>query len=622
MSNIEELKIRPYARLLTMLGEQLIKNERIALIELVKNSYDADADWAKINFNNFGGDFSINSNSKIIIEDNGHGMNQDTIRKHWLNPATPVKLNLKNENEKTKKGRVIQGEKGIGRFAMFKLGRNIKLITRAEDGNEEYVLNYDFAKYDDEFLKEQGKEKELYIDDLTVTMETRIPERIIEEEVILGTRKETRQPWGTIIEISNLKGDWSDRKVEEVYNDLARLESIFIKQLPDNEVDDIRVNDNYVVTEEINIVRKDFEVYIYKDSELKIYSERYLEKLNNILENRSIIKITDGKFDNINNRFTFKNNGNQEVLSLVGNEITSLKLFRDWCEKRKFSQPDEIATECGSFSFAFYIFDFSSQARGKYRLDKEDKEILRSHRIYLYRDGIRVYPYGERDDDWLQIDVLRGTISAGAFLSNDQVVGYIKITRKDNPKLKDKTNREGLIEEGNAAYDFITLIQIFLAYIRQRPYAKYRLSLRRKASQDVFRGMMVQEDFEELRKAVEKDKKILNLVSKTKKDYETERYFLLRRAETTEDLAGVGLSVETASHDIMAVMNKVLASIDNLIKDTMHRSIIDVNLLQDELHSLRGLLSFIDAQLRDIQLLFKSVVNQRNGTLFKSNTFS
>ena len=50
----ESLKIRPYARLLTMLGNQLIKDERIALIELIKNSYDADANWVKVTFENFG----------------------------------------------------------------------------------------------------------------------------------------------------------------------------------------------------------------------------------------------------------------------------------------------------------------------------------------------------------------------------------------------------------------------------------------------------------------------------------------------------------------------------------------------------------------------------------------
>jgi HSP90 family molecular chaperone len=82
-------KIRPYARLLTMLGEQLIKNETIALTELIKNCYDADATSVKVIFNGFGENYEINKNSKIIIEDNGHGMTEKTILDHFLNPANP-----------------------------------------------------------------------------------------------------------------------------------------------------------------------------------------------------------------------------------------------------------------------------------------------------------------------------------------------------------------------------------------------------------------------------------------------------------------------------------------------------------------------------------------------------
>ena len=75
----ESLKIRPYARLLTMLGNQLIKDERIALIELIKNSYDADANWVKVTFENFGEKYEVLSNSKIIIQDNGDGMTKDVL---------------------------------------------------------------------------------------------------------------------------------------------------------------------------------------------------------------------------------------------------------------------------------------------------------------------------------------------------------------------------------------------------------------------------------------------------------------------------------------------------------------------------------------------------------------
>ena len=63
---------------------------------------------------------------------------------------------------------------------------------------------------------------------------------------------------------------------------------------------------------------------------------------------------------------------------------------------------------CGDFAFHFYVFDFSRGIGGRHELNQKEKNRLKEHRIYLYRDGVRVYPYGDRDDDWLKIDVTRG----------------------------------------------------------------------------------------------------------------------------------------------------------------------------------------------------------------------
>lgn len=231
MSTPKELKIRPYARLLTMLGEQLIKNERIALIELIKNAYDADASWVKVSFLNFDKNFNITAESKIVIEDDGHGMSADIIEKHWLNPATPEKKLRKEIKLTTKKGRVIQGEKGIGRFAILKLGRKIHIVTRAAGEKVEHVIDYDFSNYDDDFLSEDNQYKDLFIDDLKIFIRTRAPRVIKEGHVNLGAiRKINRLPQGTRIEISNLKGkgNWYEKKVKDVWRDVSRLESIFV----------------------------------------------------------------------------------------------------------------------------------------------------------------------------------------------------------------------------------------------------------------------------------------------------------------------------------------------------------------------------------------------------------
>lgn len=592
MIQTEQFKIRPYARLLTMLGEQLIKNERIALIELIKNSYDADSDWVKVSFVGFEEGYKITNESKIIIEDCGSGMTTDIIQNHWLNPATPEKKRRKIFCDRTKKGRVIQGEKGIGRFSVLKLGRKITIISRVENEKFESVIEYDFSKYDDDFLSENGEEKDLYLDDIEVSITKRLPFRIVKKEVALGTQIREVPGQGTIIEISNLKGSWTQNKIDNVYRDFSRFESIFSKPF------------------------KEFEVYIYKDNDYLFHQEKYLEKLKLLMDDRAVIRIENGIFDVENLKYSFSINGTEKEILLTDPTIAGLNIFR-----KRFGDAVNVLSnrqiECGSFTFGFYIFDFSAQAQMKYRLDNDDKSVIKDHRIYLYRDDIRVYPYGEPDDDWLKIDAYRGTISAGSFLSNDQVVGFVNITQKYNPKLKDKTNREGLIEEGTATEDFVTLIQSFLAYIRQKPYARYRKDLELKKRQDVFKTELVEREFEQMEEAVGENPKLKKIVQRAQKAYKIERRYLIQRAETTEDLAGVGLSVEAASHDIMGIIEKVFINLDSLIRDLMSNNNINHDVLINELQSIRGGISFVESQLKDVQLLFKSSKQRRKNIKVK-----
>src|ERR1700722_17159336 len=224
---MQTLHFKPHARLLTMLGDQLIKNERIALVEVIKNSYDADASWVKVTFEGFGPNFKVKPRSKIIVEDDGSGMTKTVLEEHWISPATPVKKLAKEKKDATPKGRKIQGEKGIGRFAILKLGKTISIVTRPDKSAEEYTLDLDVSHYDDDFLIEDGKPKELFLADIKLTLSIADKAtRIKSDPIELGARQEKRKPHGTRIEVSNLRGSWSESRVEEVYNDLIRLQSI------------------------------------------------------------------------------------------------------------------------------------------------------------------------------------------------------------------------------------------------------------------------------------------------------------------------------------------------------------------------------------------------------------
>ena len=585
----ETLTIRPYARLITMLGDQLIKNELIALVELIKNSYDADASWVKVSFIDFAPDYSLTATSKIIIEDDGCGMNADILKKHWLNPATPDKLRRKAVNAKTEKGRILQGEKGIGRFAIFKLGRTIRITTRRqrqdveghfidEGGDVENTLVYDFSKYDDNFLKENGQDKDLFLENLPVEFSQAPPTTIVPKEIILGTTKRKRKPYGTIIEISNLKTKWTELRVARVQREVGKLQPIFSQD-----------------------TEGDFGVWIYKDNQLNASQDRYKEQLQNCLENKSVFKVTHGRYSSTDNIISFKINDQDVRLDFKDSDISGLKQFK------KFNTP-EYKTECGSFRFEFYIFDFNvdSENPSKYFLDNDDKKIIREHRIYLYRDGLRVMPYGDPEDDWLRIDIARGTIRADEFLSNDQVVGCVYISQEENPKLIDKTNREGLIEDGRALDDFITVLQLILKYLRKKPFAQYLIDKQRKKEIDRIKRGRPSELIETAKKQYADDQKTLIFLKSFERSYKKEKKVLEDRINKTENLAAVGLSIETASHDVMLFIRKTLENQDSLIRDLMTGEEIDRQELLKRLTLIRGNLSIVETQMKDVQLLFPS----------------
>ena len=596
-----------------MLGEQLIKNEQIALAELIKNSYDADAEWVKVRFVDFGFDekkkeIFKTKDSKIIIEDNGCGMSMDVIEDSWMNPATPNKKTRENEEIKTtpKKHRIIQGEKGIGRFAILKLGRDIKITTRPEGQNTEYVIDYNLSQYDDDFLtkKEEGKdeviEQKIYIDDISIPVSEQKPIVLVDRKVIVNNSVfEHRNNQGTVIEISNLKGEWSFDKIKKVNAESQKLESIFEKIFSEKKKEDL------------------FEIGFECNSERLLYSDEAIKELSSLLDNSAVLKITNGSYSEKDGCFTYKLNNVPYALSLKDSQISGLTVFKErFAEKNLFDETEIRNTTCGDFKFNFFVFDFAADKESAYYLDKRDKETIKEHRIYLYRDHIRVAPYGDPDNDWLEIDKKRGVGRAGDYLSNDQVVGFVDISKQGNPRLNDKTNREGLIEEGNATRDFIVLLHSFLLFIRQHAYRQYQERVKQQKEQQINKLKVVDNQFSRLKESIGENTKAISAYNDLYRSYQIEKKFYQNRLDNTEDLAAVGLSVETASHDMSMMLTKGIDAIDNLIKD-IDGGVLTDEQVENELHSIRGMFSFVKDQMRDIQLMFKSSKQKRRPIRFE-----
>ncbi|MBR1518857.1 MAG: ATP-binding protein [Prevotella sp.] len=600
----EQLKIRPYARLLTMLGDQLIKNEQIAVTELMKNSYDADADWVKVTFVGFGDNWKVLPESKIVIEDNGIGMTKDVISESWMNPATPNKV----ERERTaKKQRIIQGEKGIGRYAMLKLGRKVELITRSENKKEqnvEYSVSLDLSDYDDNFFVDGKDGKEgLFLDTLQFELISTSPSVFVGNDVVVNNIlfEGTKNTHGTRIEISKLRGKWSQRKVEDVKESILRFGSLF---------DEIILGES---SRDKSSAGENMTVGLYRDDE-NITGDDKTEQtfLGNLFDTKTVIRITEGRYYSDLQEICFKENDCPKTLSVTGADFRGQRIY-----KKHFGEGDKVraVSDFGDFEFDFYIFDFNAKDT-KYALSEEAKKIIREHRIYLLRDGIRVLPYGDSTDDWLQIDISRGTISAGSFFSNDQIVGRVKITKTGNPHLKDKTNREGLIDDEDYTSDFICIIQSFLSYLRTQSYKIYLEKEKKQKDIDVVKARRVEKEINDLKDYFKENRKAKELLGQLEKTYKVERKYLLERAQRTEALAAVGLSVETASHDIMLMYGRGIDTLSRLLKASQSPE-FDCHSAFDELTKLYGMFIYVKNQLSDMQKLFVSSKQSRKNIRVK-----
>src|SRR6266545_3993720 len=199
VSHVQTATFRPRARLLSLLGEQLISDQAVGLIELVKNAYDADATCVEIELTGL----SSVDTSQIVLRDNGFGMNLADIEQKWLSPAVDHKERQKKAKERTPRGRLPIGEKGVGRFAVHQLGHRFQLISRMAKSPEVVLeINWDDFESGDVFL-----------DDVTVTLFERPP------ELFAGDLT------GTYLGINHARSNWTDGMVSKIQRALRRLQS-------------------------------------------------------------------------------------------------------------------------------------------------------------------------------------------------------------------------------------------------------------------------------------------------------------------------------------------------------------------------------------------------------------
>lgn len=433
----ESFSITP--RVIAHLGEALIKNENIAILELVKNSYDANATVCEVFFEQD----TSGKLTKIIITDNGDGMTLSVIQKNWLVIGTDnKKIQLQKQMKEEKRtSRLPFGEKGVGRLGVHKLGNQISLISKTRK-DKKVSLNINWKKL------ETAKE----IKDF--------PIELIENETPLFF---TQDNHGTRIEISSLKTLWDRRKLRDVYRGLLSLNSPFSETSEDFK---IRINSNsnfFAGLPTFEDIKESGMYFAHCSlSGTRINNFSYSFKPWTTLD-----KIKNGRVVNTKNLL-------EEDLRLKGIRFIETD---DGKEKKEEYDINLDKHKVGTVDFDIIIFEPDTQIINLMNLEKTAfRSYMKSNGgIRVYRDDVRVYDYGEPDDDWLEINAQR-IHHVGENIRNQIVLGAVRLKRTECLGLIEKTNREGFVE--NEAYqDLVNSINYTLSLIvRERNIDKAVLS--------------------------------------------------------------------------------------------------------------------------------------------------
>ena len=365
----------------------MISDQAVGLIELVKNAYDADATRIEIELLGL----ASPETTRVVIRDNGFGMTREDVMQKWLSPAINHKERQKKARQRTPLGRLPIGEKGVGRFAAQKLGHKFQMVSRSARSSE-VVVQIDW----DDFERE-----DTYLDDVTVTL--------YEREPALFTEGAT----GTILIIEQARTPWTEPLVARVQRALRRLQS------PHQGRDKIDF--------QINFSCPDFPAY------QNISNSDILDRAHYVFAGL----VTEGGV--LDYEYSCRHPAVPERLDTVDNH--------DLIPAAKDEMSSPGNNSAGPFYLNFYVWDRTQEFLNQSGVSRADLDAMAG--VSIFRDGLRVLPYGEPGNDWLDLDKERINAPSER-IGNQQIIGFVEVFQENTPGLRDKTNREGLID--NAAF--------------------------------------------------------------------------------------------------------------------------------------------------------------------------
>lgn len=519
------MAFRPRARLLQLLGDQLIGSPRLALFELVKNAYDADADSVAITFLDIDG-----FEPRIAVRDNGQGMSIDTLVDVWLVPGDDHRQADRERALRSPRYRRLPlGEKGVGRFAVHKLGDRIRLTTRAAD-RQECVVEFDWDR-----LLEQR-----YLSDAEVSILEREP------EVFEGST-------GTLIEISRLREPaWTRGEIRDLYRQVTTIASPF-----GGRDDDFRVEMEVPAHPEwLDLPGVD------KLLEMAPYTFEFDfdgERLRYRYEFRGIpgIKLEPRLAEGEERRFQLPPQQEPDELDPAGvpRGRSNVRVVAD----------ASLLKGIGPVSGRFFIFDRDKKIFPRYpNVQFLERYLNQNGGVRVYRDGVRVYNYGEPSDDWLGLD-LRRVNDPTKRLSRNITVGVVDLDLAASPALHEKTNREGFVE--NDAYSRLQRIVLGALFVLQTERNIDKERLRKVTGEPGGSATGVEGPLRELRalaKAHAVDEVLEPAIRRIEREYTTLRENFARSGVSHAGLAVIFHEVERGVGVLTRAISDPETSIENL----------------------------------------------------------
>lgn len=404
------LTFRPRARIIRTIGDRLISGPEAAVIELVKNSYDADARSVRITLVP-----PLKAGAgEIVFSDDGHGMAFLDIRDKWMEPATSDK----HTRSTSPGGRKLLGSKGIGRFAAARLGSHLRLISTARISADATTTVLERTTIDD--LDWEQFEEARYLDTVSFACRTEL----------------TDESPGTQLRITHLRDDWTETSINRLHDELRRLVS------------------------PINSEEGGFDIHLDL-SKCKIENSGFdgfamLGVSNDLIDGEKqdpwkvkpfpVLDASDYLVDGV-----FDENGLFEgtmSIQRAGADPIPISLRVPLAEGED---------PCGIVVVRLSIFDREAEAIrstaqkagfGHLGIREARKILDKIAGVAIYRAGFRIRPYGDAENDWLTLDAKRvqnPTLKIG----RNQVAGIISVDDEVSSSLVERSSREGLEENGS-----------------------------------------------------------------------------------------------------------------------------------------------------------------------------